>query len=607
MKQKYLTKSDFKVAQDCPTKLYYKKLDYPNILEYDEYLKLLADGGYIVGKMARLLYPDGIEIKIDDGIEKAIERTKELLKQENITLFEPIINIDGLFVKIDILIKKNNNLDLIEVKSKSYDSSLGKSLFVSKKSDWKPYFEDVAYQVYVLNKAFPEAKIKSFLMLPDKGKRTKIEGLASWFKLNKKGKNYDVEFVGNLEELRKDDILTCESVNSQVEELLPIVHENSKKYLESITPDVKKMLTQISKDCKECEYKHGAEIEKNGFAECWNNLAFVEPHIFDLYHMGTIGGYKNPFVNELIADGKVSLYDMPEDKLTKTRGERQKLQIEMTRKNQEWISPQMKSILESFQYPLYFIDFETSRMAVPYHKNMRPYEQVIFQWSCHKIKAPNTTPEHFEWINLKESFPNFEFAKNLMNCIGTDGTVFMWARHENTALRDIYEQMHIYNHEDKEMKNWLNEITQYSTDDPVSRLVDMNDLTLKYYFHPQMKGRTSLKYVLPAIWKNNSYLHEIPWLKEYLKIENKKVFDPYETLQQIEIAGKAEVIKEGTGAMRAYQELLYGLNKNNPAIKEKWAKILLQYCKLDTMAMVIVWLHWEWLTSKQRGYSNVPT
>ena len=599
MKQKYLTKSDFKIAESCPTKLYYKKLSYPSNLEEDEYLKLLADGGYIVGKMARLLYPDGIEIKINEGLEKAIERTKEFLKQETITLFEPIINIDGLFIKIDVLIKKNNNFDLIEVKSKSYDSSLEKSSFVSKKSDWKPYFEDVAYQVYVLSKAYPEAKINSFLMMPDKGKRTKIEGLASWFKLNKKDKNYDVDFIGNLEELRKDDILTCESVNSQVDKLLPTVHENSKKYLESITPNIEKISTQISKDCKECEYKNEAKIKKNGFAECWGNLAFVEPHIFDLYHMGTVGGYKNPFVNELIANGKVSLYDMPIDKLTKTRGERQKLQIEMTKNNQEWISPQMKTLLKSFQYPLYFIDFETSRMAIPYHKNMRPYEQVIFQWSCHKIKDPNTAPEHFEWINLKESFPNFKFAKNLMDCIGTDGTVFMWARHENTALRDIYEQMHIYNHEDKELKEWLNEITQYSTDDPSSRLIDMNDLTLKYYFHPQMKGRTSLKYVLPAIWKNNSYLHEVPWLKEYLKIENKKVFDPYETLQQIEIAGKAEVIKEGTGAMRAYQELLYGLNKDNPGIKEKWAKILLQYCKLDTMAMIIVWLHWNSLISKK--------
>jgi hypothetical protein len=592
MKKDYLTKSDFIIAESCPTKLYYKKLAYPSILEEDDYLKLLADGGYIVGKMARLLYPDGIEIKIDEGIEKAVEKTKELLKKESITLFEPIINIDGLFVKIDILVKKNNTFDLIEVKSKSFNSEEGKELFIRKKNDWKPYLEDVAYQSYVLSKEYPNTKINSFLMLPDKAKRTKIEGLASWFKLNKIGKSYDVQFTGNLEELRKDDILTCVQINEEVEKLLQTVDKNSKLYLESIFPEVKKIPTEISKDCKECEYKHKANIQRNGFAECWGNLAFTEPHIFDLYFMGTIGGFKNPIVNTLIKEGKVNIYDIPLNKLSGIRGERQRIQLSKTKANEEWVSDKMKSVLDKFQYPLYFIDFETSRMAIPYHKNMRPYEQVTFQWSVHKINSPGSEPEHFEWINLEESFPNFKFAKSLMNCIGEDGTVFMWATHENTTLRDIFEQMEIYKYEDPDLRKWLNELVKFSSDSP-GRLVDMNDLTLKNYFHPEMKGKTSLKYVLPAIWKNNSYLHEIPWLKEYLKKEGTETLDPYETLQAIEIAGKAELVKEGTGAMRAYQELLYGINKDNPEAKQQWAKILLQYCKLDTMAMVIVWLHWK--------------
>ncbi len=597
MKQPYLTKSDFKIAESCSTKLYYKKLTYPNNSEEDEYLKLLSDGGYIVGKMARLLYADGIEIKINDGIEKAVEKTKELLKSKNITLFEPIIIIDNLFIKIDILIKRDEEFDLIEVKSKSYDSLIGKGIFASKKTEWKEYFEDVAYQAYVLNKAYPKAIVKPFLMMPDKAKRTKIEGLASWFKLNKNDKNYEVEFIGNIDELRKDDILTCVPIEDEVTKILPAVKENSKIYLENILPSIKKIPNQITKECRECEFKFDASVQKNGFAECWGNLAFVKPHVFDLYHMGTIGGHRNPFVNELITKGSVGLYDMPLEKLSGKRGERQKIQILKTKSSEEWISDEMKSIINGFEYPLYFIDFETSRMAIPYHKGMRPYEQVTFQWSCHKITEPNSEPEHFEWINLEESFPNFNFARSLMEHIGNDGSVFMWARHENTALREIYEQMHIYEHEDDELKLWLNKLVKFSSDD-IGRLIDMNDLTLKHYFHPEMKGKTSLKYVLPAIWKNNPYLYEIPWLKKYLKIEGKQAVNPYETLQQIEIAGKAEVVKEGTGAMRAYQELLYGTNKSNPEIKKKWAEILLQYCKLDTMAMVIVWLHWEKLVRR---------
>ena len=48
----YLSKSDFKVAQTCPTKLYYKKNKYPSQKDENEYLVLLADGGFMIGRLA---------------------------------------------------------------------------------------------------------------------------------------------------------------------------------------------------------------------------------------------------------------------------------------------------------------------------------------------------------------------------------------------------------------------------------------------------------------------------------------------------------------------------------------------------------------------------
>ena len=60
---KYLSKSDFKVAQTCATKLYYKKNKYQNLNEDNDYLSLLADGGFMIGKLAQLLYPNGYEIE----------------------------------------------------------------------------------------------------------------------------------------------------------------------------------------------------------------------------------------------------------------------------------------------------------------------------------------------------------------------------------------------------------------------------------------------------------------------------------------------------------------------------------------------------------------
>jgi hypothetical protein len=89
--KRYLTKSRFKLAVECPTKLFYTgKPEYANTNNDDEFLAMLADGGFQVGELAKYLYPNGIEVKAK-GVDEAIAETAELLKQENITLFEPAI------------------------------------------------------------------------------------------------------------------------------------------------------------------------------------------------------------------------------------------------------------------------------------------------------------------------------------------------------------------------------------------------------------------------------------------------------------------------------------------------------------------------------------
>ena len=80
--------------------------------------------------------------------------------------------------------------------------------------------------------------------------------------------------------------------------------------------------------------------------------------------------------------------------------------------------------------------------------------------------------------------------------------------------------------------------------------------------------------------------------EELLKIENGEIVDPYTCLAEFDIFNKAEKVKDGSGAMRAYQDMMYGVNNNNPEIKEEYKNALLKYCKLDTLAMVIIWEHW---------------
>jgi hypothetical protein len=357
----------------------------------------------------------------------------------------------------------------------------------------------------------------------------------------------------------------------------------------------------ISKSCKSCEYRASDRDPRDGFKECWGDLADVENHVLELYQMGRIGGHETPLVNEMIQQKQVSMFDVPLEELTdETYSYRQLIQIEYTQKNKEWISEHLPQIVQQIEYPIHFIDFETSRMAIPYRAGMRPYEQVAFQWSCHTITEPDADPIQTEWLDLENTFPNFQFAESLMECLGDRGTILTWATHENSVLRDIYYQMQAYDYQNPQLQTWLANTAKLGSKGK-SHLVDMNALTLNHYFHPLMKGRTSLKCVLPAVWKTNPYLHKIPCFQEYYREVDGEILSPYDVLPQLQIGDRIQVVNEGAGAMLAYQDLMYGENRDrgidNQAVRSQWKELLYQYCRLDTMAMVIIWKHWQNLCS----------
>jgi len=607
---KYLSKSDFKVASSCIKKLYYKKNYYPSTNSDNEFLQMLAEGGYVVGKMATMKYPNGEDLSNISDRNAAIEKTNELLKRENVVIFEGAFLSNQKLIRVDILEKNGNKIKIIEVKAKSHDSFEDKNDMMKK---LKEYIEDVAFQTLVIKELFPDYNISSYLFTPDKSQTTINEGLAGWFNKNIDNSNpsfrkVEVDFKypndkEKIEALNNEQILQMFDVNEKVAEMLPSIKTRAENIIEILNADFKDFKPEINKECFKCEYKVKDDINPNGFKECWGKLAEPKPHISEMFHVGTIGGTKNPYVNELILEGKTNMFDIKKERLVTTKGEmgarsiRQSIQLANTKTNSEWFSEDMANELKTWTYPLFFIDFETSTNAVPFHKDMRAYETIAFQWSCHIIERPGVEPKHYEWINMDYSFPNFRFAEALMEIIPDNATLLMWATHENTTLRTIYNQMESRNYVNPKLKTWLEKTVKMDSDD-TGRFIDMNAFTLKHYFHPYMQGKTSIKKTLPAIWNNNPYLHQIPWFKKYANISNGEVLSPYDTLaEQIMILEDVEVVKEGTAAMRAYYEIMFGDYKDNLEKRENWRDLLLQYCELDTMAMVIIWTHWMKLTN----------
>src|SRR2546425_6659197 len=174
----------------------------------------------------------------------------------------------------------------------------------------------------------------------------------------------------------------------------------------------------------------------------------------------------------------------------------------------------------------------------------------------------------------------------------------MWASHENTILSAVLRQIAGRGYHNAGLEKWLRAVVKTDALNP-GRLVDMNRLTEQHYFHPLMKERTSIKVVCDALWRTNPALRAA--FPEYFQEKDGEILSPYATLPPLEIADAMVSVAEGTGAVRAYEAMLYGFEKHDPATREKWKRLLLQYCKLDSLSMLMVWQHWNEKLSNTAG------
>ena len=159
-----------------------------------------------------------------------------------------------------------------------------------------------------------------------------------------------------------------------------------------------------------------------------------------------------------------------------------------------------------------------------------------------------------------------------------------------------YQTIQLNNPAHEALQNWLYRVVKFHDED-VTKLLDMHDLAKKYYFHPIMGGRTSIKVALPAILNATSSKVIEAWLEEEGlngKDEKGEIINPYKLLPtpEISVGGEKIVIREGGAAMSAYRDMLYGLNKDNADVKLLYEGALKKYCKLDTLSMACIWQHW---------------
>jgi hypothetical protein len=188
-------------------------------------------------------------------------------------------------------------------------------------------------------------------------------------------------------------------------------------------------------------------------------------------------------------------------------------------------------------YPVYFLDYETYASATPIINDARPHAPIPFQYSLHIKRSPDANNlEHVEYLADEAVMP-IAMIEHMQKHIGDVGSIVSWhASFENTQNRNMavmFPAKHDFLH------------------GLVERTVDLEDLFKEGYVDINFQGSTSIKKVLPVL---------VPEL-DYVGMD----------------------VASGTDAMEAWQRLI-----SLPAdrAKEDLRKSMLEYCELDTLAMV---------------------
>ena len=202
----------------------------------------------------------------------------------------------------------------------------------------------------------------------------------------------------------------------------------------------------------------------------------------------------------------------------------------------------IKEFISSLEFPLYFLDYETLMGIIPPFDGLKPYQQLPFQYSLHILETPKSKLLHKGYLHTENSDPTLPLVKQLEKDIRSKGTVIVWNKSFEKSCNDLIGRLQ------PDYSKFLISVNEH-----------IKDLMLPFakgwFVDKEFLGSASLKKVMPVLVDTLSY-HDLD-------------------------------IREGGSAQALWMETF--LNGGNKELKAKITKDLLEYCKLDTLAMVEIY------------------
>lgn len=480
---KRISKTQYLMGLQCPKRLWLYNHRRDLVPPPDAALQGLFDEGHAVDELSRLALPGGELVAFDNRrLHLALKRTAALVKEGPRFIYEGAFAAGIALVRCDILERNyDGTWDLVEAKSAA--------------GVHEEHLADAAVQRCVLEDSGLKIN-KAWLLFLD----------GSYVRRGP---------------LDPEKLLKREDITVRTAELLPEVRDNLAKFMCLIVsgdmPEV-----SIGRHCSapyDCEFR----------GHCWKGLPD-----YSIYDIPRLAWEKK---NLLHLQGVLKFTDVPDNF---ELNEVQRLYQRVERTGQAVINrPAIRTFLNTLEYPLYYLDFETLMPGIPLYDGSRPYQQLPFQASLHIQAAPGAEPSHIEYLGDSFQDPRPGLIKVLCGNIGSKGSLVAYnAGFEAARLKELAEDF---------------PASRSALLGFADRLVDlMLPFQQQLYVDPLFKGRYSIKVVLPALVPELTY--------EGLAIAN------------------------GGAAQRAYSNLVH--NRLNPDEREKARRDLKAYCGQDTLAMV---------------------
>jgi hypothetical protein len=365
-----ISKSKFVTGCQCLKRLYWQIREPELAAEPDASNYAIMEQGREVGLLARKMFPGGVEVCSEVGLDAAIRATRELVANRDVpAIFEGAFENGGVLVRVDILQRRRDNRwRLLEVKSTT---------------DLEDHhLDDVGIQARVVSGSGLDLASSCLMHV-----------------------NRNYVFEGGAIDVRQ--FFKIRNLTRRIARLDPkLTFQLRAEFTVLNMPKAPDLPTgRHCTDPVTCEF----------FDRC------NPPRPDD--HVGYLPRIQASAVEELEEIGVESIRDIPDDF---PLNERQRRACTSVQTGTPWYSADLGKELGALKYPLYFMDFETVNPAIPRFSGTHPYDHLPFQWSVHVQQEPGAVLEHFEYLATDTSDPRREFIHSLCNAVGERGSIVVY-------------------------------------------------------------------------------------------------------------------------------------------------------------------------------------